>query len=174
MRRAGAIPPRPRRTRARLAAARHFTPERARSQREHDSYHRGGAAQLARLGDRRGILPLHAGSADLVVTDPSYNIASRHAQIWHNGRVTTTTDSRAARMSHFTRSGNFPTPVSPLMGRRNPKHRRVIEFSALEWSLGSRQRVAGSAKPAVTFGNLGPNLLGRGESAGRGAGGRGA
>ena len=166
MRRAGAIPPRPRRTRTRLAAARHFTPERARSQGEHDSYHRGG--------DRREILPLHAGSADLVVTDPSYNIASRHAQIWHNGRVTTTTYSRAARMSHFSRSGKFPTPVSPLMGRRNPKNRRVIEFSALGWSLGSRQRVAASAKPAVTFGNLGPNLLGRGESAGRGAGGRGA
>jgi DNA modification methylase len=46
------------------------------------------------LGDCREILGgLPAGSVDLVVTDPPYNIASRDALTWHNGRVMTTAEA---------------------------------------------------------------------------------
>lgn len=49
------------------------------------------------LGDCRGILGLlPPGSVDLVVTDPPYNIASRHAQTWHDGRVMTTAEAWGA------------------------------------------------------------------------------
>lgn len=49
------------------------------------------------LGDCREILGgLPAGSVDLVVTDPPYNIASRHALTWHDGRVMTTAEAWGA------------------------------------------------------------------------------
>jgi len=49
------------------------------------------------LGDCLEVLErLPSGSVDLVVTDPPYNIASRHALTWHNGRVMTTAEAWGA------------------------------------------------------------------------------
>src|SRR5690349_5475194 len=56
----------------------------------------GGLNRLYRADCRRALRALVAGSVDLVVTDPPYNIASDHALTMSAGRLVTTAEAWGA------------------------------------------------------------------------------